>query len=176
MVQQPQPEQQPLKKPKPTRAQLSQEIGFDLLLIRSSLTIEILSHALVILFPAPAPTDNLSLMPKGQGQLSYAKSQAMFVAATSLTALGSGTTPAIHSMALCMLQVRATNAAACRVDGEDANLVEEEGAGGLFGAFGVVQAVAQTILGVSVFLFFSFLIRLVMVCIFSLFNSLWSSV
>jgi hypothetical protein len=46
------------------------------------------------------------------------------------------------------------NAAACTVDGEDANVVEEEGAGGLFGAIGVVQAVGQTILGVSVFLSF----------------------
>lgn len=159
MVEQPQPEQQPLqkgKKPKPTRAQLGQEIGFDLLLTRFSLMIDILSQTLVILCPAPALTeDHISSMQKSQGQMSFAKSQAMFVVASSLSGLGSGTVPAVHSLALCMLQVRALDAAACSIDGED-NLVEEGGTGALFGAFAVLQAVGQTILGVSVFFFLSF--------------------
>ena len=155
MVQQPQPKQQPLqkgKKPKPTRAQLGQEIGFDLLLTRFSLMIDIISQTLVILFPAPAfADDHISLMQTGQGQMNFAKSQALFVAASSLTGLGSGSVPAIHSLALCMLQVRTLDAAAGNVDGEDTNLVEgkEEGTGALFGAFAVLQSVGQMILGVS---------------------------
>lgn len=148
-------EQQPLqagKKPKPTRAQLGQEITFDLLLTRFSLMIDILSQTLVVLFPAPTLTeDHMSFMQEGQGQMSFAKSQALFVAASSLTGLGSGAIPAVHSLALCLLQVRTLDAAACSIDGEDTNSVEEEGAGALFGAFAVLQAIGQTILGVSVF-------------------------
>jgi hypothetical protein len=89
-----------------------------------------------------------------QGQISFAKSQALFVVASSLTGFGSGVVPIIHSLVLCMLQIRDTAAAAA--DGEDANLVvvessKEEGAGGLFGAFAVLQAVGQMILVVSFF-------------------------
>ena len=161
MVQQPQPKQQPIqkgKKPKPTKAQLGREIGFDLVLTRFSLMIDIISQTLVILFPAPAFTDNyISLMQTGQGEMSFAKSQALFVTASSLTGLGSGVVPAIHSLALCMLQVRTLNAAASS-DSEDANLVEskEEGTGALFGAFAVLQAVGQMILGVSFFYMIEF--------------------
>jgi len=160
MVQQPQPEQQPLqkgKKPKPTRAQLGQEIGFDLLLTRFSLMIDIISQTLVLLFPAPAFRDHhISLMQKEQGQMNFAKSQALFVAASSLTGFGSGTVPAIHSLALCMLQVRKldNSATAYNVDGgEDANSMESnnEGSGALFGAFSVLQAVGQMILGPMIF-------------------------
>ena len=91
-------------------------------------------------------------MQTGQGQMSFAKSQALFVTASSLTGFGSGAVPAMHSLALCMLQVRTLDAAACS-DSEDANLVEskEEGTGTLFGAFAVLQAVGQMILGVSFF-------------------------
>ena len=164
MVQQPQPEQQPLqegKKPKQARAQLGQEIGFDLLLARCSLMIDITSQVLVILLPAPAFTDDhiITLMQTSQGEkMSSGKNQALFVAASSLIGFGSGEVPAIQSLALCMLQVRTLNAAACTsVDGEeedaDANLVveegKEEGTGALFGAFGMLQAVGQMILGVS---------------------------
>ena len=155
MVQQPQLKQQPLqkgKKPKPTRAQLGREIRFDLVLTRFSLMIDIISQTLVILFPAPAfADDHISLMQTGQEQMKFAKSQALFVAASSLTSLGSGAVPAIHSLALCMLQVRTLDAAAGNVDGEDTNLVEgkEEGTGALFGAFAVLQSVGQMILGVS---------------------------
>ena len=86
--------------------------------------------------------------------MNFAKSQALFVTASSLTGFGSGAVPAVHSLALCMLQVRTLDAAACNVDGEDANLVEskEEGTGALFGAFAVLQAVGQMIIGVSFFL------------------------
>jgi hypothetical protein len=179
MVQESQPEQQqPLqkgKKPKPTRAQLGQEIGFDLGLTRFSLMIDIISQTLVLTFPAPAYTDDhISLFQQTeQGRMNFAKSQALFVAASSLTSFGSGTVPAIHSLALCMLQVRGLdNAAGAGASscssvtdggGEDANVVEsnkEEGTGALFGAFAVLQAVGQMILGVSFFLLLSFYIRL----------------
>ena len=99
--------------------------------------------------------------------MSFAKSQALFVAASSLTGFGSGAIPAIHSLALCMLQVRTLDAAACS-DSEDANSVEskEEGTGTLFGAFAVLQTVGQMILGVSFFYMIEF--KLMMTCIFSL--------
>lgn len=86
--------------------------------------------------------------------MNFAKSEALFLAASSLTSFGSGAVPAIHSLALCMLQIRTLNAAAA--DGEDPTSVEgeEEGTGVLFGAFAVLQAVGQMILGVS--FFFSF--------------------
>jgi len=140
------------KIPKLTRTQLGQEIGFDLLLTRFSLMIDILSQTLVILCPAPGFTrDHISLMKKDQGQMSLASSEALFVMASSLSGLGSGMVPAVHSLALCMLQVRALDAAACSIDGEDGNSVEEAGAGALFGAFAVLQAVGQTILGPMIF-------------------------
>ena len=166
MVQQePQPEQQQqqllqkVKKPKPTRAQLGQEIGFDLLLTRFSLMIDIISQTLVLLFPAPAFTnDRISLLQTEQQgrKMDFAKSQALFVVATSLTSFGSGAVPAIHSLGLCMLQVRKLDTAAA-LEGEDGNFVvdshKEEGTGPLFGAFAVLQTVGQMILGVSFFLF-----------------------
>ena len=157
-----QQQQQPLqkgKKPKPTRAQLGQEIGFDLLLTRFSLMIDIISQTLVLLFPAPAFTnDHISLMQTKQGQkkMDFAKSQALFVAASSLTSFGSGAAPAVHSLALCMLQAR-------KLNNEEANLVvessKEEGTGALFGAFAVLQTVGQMILGVSFFSRFYFILK-----------------
>lgn len=100
-------------------------------------------------------------MKTDQGQMNFAKSQALFVAASSLTSFGSGAVPAVHSLALCMLQVRTLDTAACSVDGEGANLVEskEEGTGALFGAFAVLQSVGQMILGVSFFFFFILLLH-----------------
>jgi len=90
--------------------------------------------------------------------MKFAKSQALFVVASSLSSFGSGTVPAIHSLALCMLQVRRLdNNAAAVANAEDANLVvvesnrKEEGTGALFGAFGVLQAVGQMILGPMIF-------------------------
>lgn len=80
----------------------------------------------------------------------------MFVVATSFSSVGSGMEPAVHSLALCMLQVRELES---NVDGEDTNGVEtrEGGAGGLFGAFAVLHTIAEMILAVS-FLFFSSLV------------------
>ncbi|KAF8905118.1 major facilitator superfamily domain-containing protein [Gymnopilus junonius] len=116
----------PSKKPKPTRAQLGQEIKFDLILTKCSLCIDVLSHTLVSILPAPG--------------------QALFVLASSLNGLGSGAVPAIHSLALCMMQVRALDA-----NGASDTAKDEEGTGALFGALAVLQAVGQMILGPMLF-------------------------
>ena len=72
--------------------------------------------------------------------------------ASTLSGMGSGVVPAVHSLALCLLQVRDLDS---NIDRVDANRVETrgEGAGGLFGAFAVLDTIGQMILGVS-FLFF----------------------
>jgi len=69
----------------------------------------------------------------------------MFVVASSLNGLGSGALPAIHSLALCMMQARALGA---KVAGQPE--VDEQ-TGALFGGLAVLQAVGQTILGPMLF-------------------------
>ena len=59
-------------------------------------------------------------------------SQALFVGATSLSSFGAGLVPATNSLALCIMQARG-----------------EDDTGKLFGAFSVLQAIGQMILGVS---------------------------
>ncbi|KAI8969873.1 MFS general substrate transporter [Trametes punicea] len=61
-------------------------------------------------------------------------SQALFVGATSLSSFGSGLVPAANSLALCIMQTRG-----------------EDDTGKLFGAFSVLQAVGQMILGPALF-------------------------
>ncbi|KIM39801.1 hypothetical protein M413DRAFT_19586 [Hebeloma cylindrosporum] len=135
------------KKPKPTRAQLGQEIKFDLMLARCSLMMEMISHSLVTILPSPSLGLN-RVLAQGGDSSDFKRSQAMFVGASSLNGLGSGALPAIHSVALCMMQVRALDAkaAAPEVDSKD-----EEGTGALFGALAVLQAVGQMILGPMLF-------------------------
>lgn len=137
------------KKPKPTRAQLGQEIKFDLRLARCSLMMDMISHSLVTILPSPSL--GLNRMQNLDQSDDFKKSQAMFVGASSLSGLGSGALPAIHSVALCMMQVRALDAkAAAAEDGQqEVDSKDEEGTGALFGALAVLQAVGQTILGVS---------------------------
>lgn len=139
------------KKPKPTRAQLGQEISFDLILTRCSVLIDVVSHSLVALFPAPSYTAHMqsalsALATPGDG--GFNRSQALFVFSTSLNGMGSGSVPAMHSLALCMLQVRRLNGQTTSGAGNEKN---EEGTGALFGALAVVQAIGQMILGVSIF-------------------------
>ncbi|PPQ64605.1 hypothetical protein CVT26_002003 [Gymnopilus dilepis] len=143
----------PGKKPKPTRAQLGQEIKFDLTLTKCSLCIDILSHTLVTILPAPGMREHISAQAPlltntvGLGDATYKQSQAMFVLASSLNGLGSGAVPAIHSLALCMAQVRALDASGGVAD----SAKEDEGTGALFGALAVLQAVGQMILGPMLF-------------------------
>jgi len=94
----------------------------------------------------------------------------MFVLASSLSGMGSGMVPAVHSLALCMLQVRALDSASASATTDvDVNVVEnmEEGTGALFGAFAVLQAVGQMILGVSFLHCISMRFRLMMIWVFS---------
>ena len=132
------------KKPKPTRAQLGQEIKFDLRLARCSLVMEMISHTLVAVLPSPSL--GLNRVRNLEGSNDFKRSQVMFVVASSLTGLGSGAVPAIHSLALCMMQVRALDAKAGQ---QEVDSKDEEGTGALFGALAVLQAVGQMILGVS---------------------------
>lgn len=74
----------------------------------------------------------------------------MFVMATSLSSLGSGAIPAMQSLALCILQVRAMEASA----GNPAEVESgkgEAGVGELFGALAVLQAVGQMVAGPMLF-------------------------
>ena len=132
------------KKPKPTRAQLGQEIKFDLRLARCSLVMEMISHTLVAVLPSPSL--GLNRVQNLEDSNDFKRSQAMFVVASSLTGLGSGAVPAIHSLALCMMQVRGLDAKAGQ---QEVDSKDEEGTGALFGALAVLQAVGQMILGVS---------------------------
>ncbi|KAH9848455.1 major facilitator superfamily domain-containing protein [Lenzites betulinus] len=61
-------------------------------------------------------------------------SQGLFVGATAMSSFAAGLVPATNSLALCIMQARG-----------------EDGTGKLFGAFSVLQAVGQTILGPILF-------------------------
>lgn len=131
----------PKEKPKPTKGQLFSEIRFDLLVVRCSMFIEFCSHALVVF--SPFPSDDPA---------SAWWSQFMFVGATSLASAGAGVTPAIQSMALCILQGRElvdkdeiARSGTERIPAEQDTAPES---GKLFGAIAVVQAIGQTIFGV----------------------------
>ncbi|KAJ3476132.1 hypothetical protein NLI96_g11375 [Meripilus lineatus] len=113
----------PPSKPKPTSHHLAKEMSFDLLVLRISLIIDVISHTLVSI-------------------LSPAASQAFFVGYTSLSSLGAGAVPAVNSFALCAMQMRSHGANHSDDDG---------GAGGIFGALALVQSVGQQILGPLVF-------------------------
>ena len=73
------------KKVPPSAHQLAKEMRFDFLLLRASLVVDIISHALV------------SLSPEGT-------SSALFTMYTSLASVGAGVDPAMQSLALCIMQ------------------------------------------------------------------------
>lgn len=141
------------KKPKPTLAQLRLEIAFDTLLAKCAASIDILSNFLVCLVPAPSyqiHSASLAQQHPLESHLTAGQSEAMFVASSSLTSFGSGALPALHSLALCILQVRSLNAAAAtnNRDSRDSLGHDAVEAGTLFGALAVLQAVGASILGV----------------------------
>lgn len=133
-----------MKKPKPTKAHLAREISFDLIMTRFSLVIDILSNTLVTLGPMPAVH-----VLGSAGSLWTQESQSLFVAATALSSLGSGAGPAMQSLALCIVQVRALGAAAA--GGTEAPASDQGGVGQLFGALSVLQTLGQMILGPMLF-------------------------
>lgn len=133
----------PTSKPKPSKSHLFNEMRFDLRVVRYSMFVDFLSHALVVIAPLPSRDAN-----------SVWWSQAMFVGATSLACIGAGVMPAMQSLALCTLQGRALADKEVVVRTGEAqehdNDVQLE-PGKLFGALAVLQAISQTILGPMIF-------------------------
>ncbi|KAJ7723459.1 major facilitator superfamily domain-containing protein [Mycena maculata] len=137
-------------KPKPTKEHLSREIKFDLRLARISLVIDILANTAIILAPAPLHTQ---LVQNAAGTTNvdsqFRNSQALFVVASGMASWGAGLVPAIQSLALCIVQARAL----LEADSQDDAVVVDVGvgAGGLFGALAMLQAIGQMILGPLLF-------------------------
>lgn len=113
------------KSDKPTLSALSHEAHFDMVLVRFSLAMDMLSQVLVSM----GPIDD-----------SFA-SQAMFVGFTSLSSFASGVVPSGQSLALCIMQIQA--------HGQPE--VDKAGSGHLFGAIASLQAIGQMILGPMLF-------------------------
>jgi len=130
------------KKPKFNRAQLGQEISFDITVAKLSLLIDIIAHSLVAIAPSPAI---VLLMKPGCCDPSPVLSEASFLLASALNSFGAGLTPSVHSLALSLTQLRALDG---RNSGFGVN--EDDSTGELFGALAALQAVGQTILAVSV--------------------------
>ena len=123
----------PVEKPKLTRAQLLSEIGFDLLVAKCCLALDIMANVLVTALPVPA-FQHLAKRPKAG--VSALESQLLFVGATSLGSTGSGVVPSLASVALGLGQVR-------EMEGGEVKSSE------MLGALSVVQVVGQMIFGVS---------------------------
>ncbi|TFK47740.1 hypothetical protein OE88DRAFT_1665352 [Heliocybe sulcata] len=115
------------KSGKPTLSQLIHEISFDLVLVKVSFAMDVLSHVLVTL----APIDD-----------TWA-SQAMFVGFSNISSFASGVVPAVQSLALCIMQVQA--------HGQPESDLSKTGSGQLFGAIASLQAAGQMILGPMIF-------------------------
>ena len=115
-----------VQKPLPSRTQLASEISFDLSLTRYSLLIDLLSHSMVSLSPTSHTV----------------AAQASFVGFTALSSVASGLVPSAQSLALCIIQSDQLSKGANAHD-------TVGGTGHLFGAFSLVQAIGQMILGVS---------------------------
>jgi hypothetical protein len=114
-----------MSKPAKTRA-LAREIDFYLHLAWFSLLVEFASHLLVFLAPEPSP---------GRSGI---HSQTTFVLFSALSAMGSGSVPAMHHLAMAIQQSRAV----------DHDQPEDADVGRLVRALGILQAVGQTIIGV----------------------------
>ncbi|KAJ7650210.1 hypothetical protein FB45DRAFT_779197 [Roridomyces roridus] len=128
-------------KPAPTRAHIAREIKFDLGLSRLSLVIDIIGNLFIVFAPGPA----YEIHSLTASSPDFRTSQALFVLASWIQALGAGVIPAMQSLALCILQARSILAAEA---GQD---VVDTGAGSLFGALSVLQAGGQMVLGPLLF-------------------------
>jgi len=117
----------PAKKGKSTLTQLVKEMQFDLLVLRLSFLIDIISHTLVAIAPPTA-------------------SEGLFAGFTVLSSFGAGVIPAVNSLALCILQMHASTQAAHGIAVND-----DGGAGRVFGALATLQSVGQMILGPMLF-------------------------
>ncbi|KAJ7711253.1 major facilitator superfamily domain-containing protein [Mycena metata] len=140
-------------KPKPTKAHLAREIKFDLRLTRISLCIDILANASIILAPAPAYKMHHLALAGSKTDAQFRSSQALFVVASWIASWGAGLIPAIHSLALCIVQARAMLEASATSSqhGGAVPVVVDAPTGTLFGALAVLQATGQMILGPLLF-------------------------
>ncbi|EAU85612.2 hypothetical protein CC1G_06325 [Coprinopsis cinerea okayama7 len=154
------------KKPPPTRLQLGKDIRFDLRLTRCSLLIDIIGNMLVAIAPSPTMSANAlfsSTSHKHRGHPSWSmtrdQSQALFILASGCNSFASGMVPAVHSLALCIVQAR-TLEPDFGIESHSSEGQRGESAaptaapvdtGTLFGAFAVLQAVGQMILGPMLF-------------------------
>ncbi|KIY64181.1 hypothetical protein CYLTODRAFT_358854 [Cylindrobasidium torrendii FP15055 ss-10] len=136
---------------KPTKAHLGREIGFDLLVSRLSVMIDIISNVLVVMTPSPTYkvhqlfTDSVSSSASAPTPAS-SHSLALFVMASGLGCMGSGVIPAVQSLALLIVQARTLVSGGEVTQGKGG-----EGVGKIFGAFAVLQATGQMILGPMMF-------------------------
>ncbi|KAJ6463249.1 major facilitator superfamily-domain-containing protein [Mycena vitilis] len=140
-------------KPKPTKVHLAREIKFDLRLTRISLCIDIVANTAIVLAPAPKlHSQEFGASATGSTDAQFRSSQALFVVSSWIASWGAGLVPAVHSLALCIVQARAFLEAGSG-SGEDANapVVVDAGTGKLFGALAVLQAIGQMILGPLLF-------------------------
>lgn len=158
-------------KRKPTRSQLGREIAFDLSLVRCSLLMDVVSDLLVVVSPAPILHETSigkqilnQASHANRGAVSLKSSQTLFVLATGFASFGTGAAPAIHSLALCILQARETVLQPTMRDGDEETTDVEMSAepeastaaqggnvGGVFGAFAFLQAIGSMILGVRIY-------------------------
>jgi len=136
-------------KPKPTKAHLAREIKFDIRLARISLCIDIVANTAIVLAPAPS-LDEHAQFGISSTDSQFQSSQALFVVASWIASWGAGLIPAIHSLALCLIQARALLEVG---GGEDAVAPAslDASTGKLFGALAVLQAIGQMILGPLLF-------------------------
>jgi len=125
-----------------TRPQLAKEISFDLSLAKFSFLVEMMSDVLITLIPTPEYIAHIADYLGGKKQ-SRRTSEMLFVLASSFNCFGSGVGPSTQSLALCILQIRNL--------GSGDNTEADAGAGTLFGALAVLQAIGSTILGPILF-------------------------
>lgn len=161
-------------KPAPSRMQLGKAIRFDLRLTRFSLLVDILGNLLVTVAPAPAVSAPGMFSSSGTQphhhhhlenvawEVTSGQSQMLFVFASALNSFASGMVPAVHSLALCIVQARALEADFGSLPHDDESYNESEPSvppsalatvdtGTLFGAFAILQAVGQMIIGPMLF-------------------------
>lgn len=141
----------PKSKPKPklTKAGLARQIDFDLGLTRLSVLMDVLSHMFVVLSASP---NGVHVFNVGGRKHSMVE---MFIAASSLGSFGAGAYPAVQSLAISILQLRALrssrNSSTTSSTSEPEDPVSMCSIGALFGALAVLQTLGQSILGPLLF-------------------------
>ncbi|KAH6909108.1 major facilitator superfamily domain-containing protein [Coprinopsis sp. MPI-PUGE-AT-0042] len=161
-------------KPAPSRMELGKAIRFDLRLTRFSLLVDILGNMIVAVAPSPILSSHGTFgaerghphqhhhLENIAWEVTSEQSQMLFVFASALNSFASGMVPAVHSLALCVTQARALEADFGSLPHDDESYDEPSvspssssvaavDTGTLFGAFAILQAVGQMILGPMLF-------------------------